>query len=141
MWSDILLRFLGRGIARFLFLWPVSRSVRVASRSDRRLPRGLIAGCLEVSCAGRLDSRSQGTNFETKRFNFRCFFALPTEMSFTTSHYYPKYEVWAVEFFCGRIPLSLSDVQTTNRMSIYISKVIELNDLWSKKIYRPNMIV
>ena len=32
-----------------------SRSVRVASRSYRGLPRGLIAGCLEVSCAGRLE--------------------------------------------------------------------------------------
>ena len=39
-----------------------SRSVRVTSRFDRRLPRspwrlpqGLIAGCLEVSCAGRLE--------------------------------------------------------------------------------------
>ena len=32
--------------------------------------------------------------------------ALPTETSFTTPHYYPKYEVWVIEFFCGRIPLS-----------------------------------
>ena len=44
-------------------------------------------------------SRSQGTNFETKIFNFRCFLALPTETSFTTPHYYPKYEVWALEIF------------------------------------------
>ena len=35
-------------------------------------------------------SRSQGTNFETKIFNYRCFLALPTETSFTTPHYYPK---------------------------------------------------
>ena len=41
---------------------PASRFVRVASRSDRGLPqgpcglpRGLIMGCLEVSCAGRLE--------------------------------------------------------------------------------------
>ena len=34
------------------------------------------------------------------------FLALLTEMSFTTPHYYPKYEVWAIEIFCGRIPLS-----------------------------------
>ena len=73
-------------------------------------PRG-IAGCLEVSCAGCLEvrlgcleipsqvasrshvrpaSRSQETTFETKIFNFRCFFALPIESSFTTPHYYPK---------------------------------------------------
>ena len=32
--------------------------------------------------------------------------ALPTKMSFTTPHYYPKYEVCAIDFFCGRIPLS-----------------------------------
>ena len=31
------------------------------------------------------------------------FLALPTK----TPHYYPKYEVWAIEFFCGRIPLTL----------------------------------
>ena len=53
----------------------------------------------------RVASRSQGTNIETKIFNFRWFLALLTEMSFTTPHYYPKYEVWAIEFFCGRIPL------------------------------------
>ena len=38
MWSDILLCFLGCGIARFLSLRPASRSIRVASRSYRRLP-------------------------------------------------------------------------------------------------------
>ena len=74
LWSDILLCFLGCGIARFLSLRPASSSVPVASRS-------------------------QGTNFETKIFNFRCFLALPTETSFTTPHYYPKYEVWAIENF------------------------------------------
>ena len=35
MWSDILLCFLGCGIARFLSLLPATRSVRVASRSVR----------------------------------------------------------------------------------------------------------
>ena len=45
----------------------------------------------------RVASRSQGINFETKIFSFRCFLALMTESSHTTSHYYPKYEVWAVE--------------------------------------------
>ena len=55
------------------------------------------AGRLEVS--SRVASRSQGTKFETKVFNFRCFLALPTETSFTAPHYYPKYEVWAIEVF------------------------------------------
>ena len=31
--------------------------------------------------------------------NDRGFLALPTETSFTTPHYYPQYEVWAIEFF------------------------------------------
>ena len=44
-------------IARFLPLQPASKSVRVASRSDVRVA-----------------SRSQGTNFENKISNFRCFF-------------------------------------------------------------------
>ena len=53
--------------------WTVaSWSVRVASRSHRGLPRGLIAGYLEVSCA--FPSRSQGTNFETKFSIFWPFF-------------------------------------------------------------------
>ena len=34
------------------------------------------------------------------------FLALPTETSFTTPHYYTKYEVWAIELFCGAIPLN-----------------------------------
>ena len=86
LWSDILLCFLG----------VISL---VSYHCD--LPRGPIAGCLEV-CVGRLEvssgvaSRSQvqvGNNFETKIFVFRCFLALPTKMSFTTPHYYPKYDV------------------------------------------------
>ena len=33
-------------------------------------------------------------------------------------HYYPKYEVWAIEFFCGRIPLRLHmDPMCKNGMS------------------------
>ena len=47
----------------------------------------------------RVALRSQGTNFETKIFNSRCFLALPTETSFTTPHYNPKYEVWVIDFF------------------------------------------
>merc|ERR1712004_773057 len=61
------------------------------------LPRAFIPGCLELS--SQVASSSQGTNFETKIFNFRWFLALPTETSFTTPHYYPKYEVWAIEIF------------------------------------------
>ena len=56
----------------------------------------------------RVASRSQGTNFETKIFNFKWYLALPTKTSFTTSQNYPKYEVWAIEILCGRIPLRLS---------------------------------
>jgi len=56
-----------------------------------------LAAYLEVSCAGA--SRSQGTNFGTKIFILVVFLALPTETSFTTPHYYPKYEVWALEIF------------------------------------------
>ena len=70
------------------------------------------AGCLEAR-AGRLEvssrvasrshvrvaSRSQGTNFETKIFNFRWFWALPSETSVNTLYDYPKYEVWAIEIF------------------------------------------
>ena len=69
------------------------------------LPRGLIAGCLEVQSrvASRshvqVASRYQGTNFETKIFNFMCFLALKTKTTFTTPHYYPKYEVLAIEIF------------------------------------------
>ena len=51
LWSDILLCFLGCGIARFLSLRRTSKSVRVASRSmqvasrsHRGLPRGLMFG-------------------------------------------------------------------------------------------------
>ena len=63
------------------------------------------AGCLEVSprvasrSHVRVAWRSQRTNFETKILNFRCFLALLTKMSFSRPHYYPKYEVWVIEFF------------------------------------------
>ena len=61
-------------------LRPASRSVRVASRSLSGLPLGPCAGCLEVLSRDALRShvqvasRSQGTKFGTKIFNFRCFF-------------------------------------------------------------------
>ena len=76
-------------IARFLSLRPASRSVRVASRSVRVASRSHV----------RVSSRSQGTNFETKVFNFRWDLAPPTKTSFTTPHYYPTDEVWAIEIF------------------------------------------
>ena len=68
-----------------------SRSVRVASRSHRGLPRGL---------------REQ--TLRPKWSILGVFLALPTKTSFTTSQNYPKYEVWAIEILCGRIPLRLS---------------------------------
>ena len=40
----LLLCFLGCGKARFLSFWPASRSVQVASGSDRGLPQGLMCG-------------------------------------------------------------------------------------------------
>ena len=91
---------------RFLSLKPASRSMRVALRSDRGLPWILMAGCLEVKSRVasrsvqvasrshvRVASRSQGTNFETKCFNFRCFFlALPTYTSLETNQKPSKIE-------------------------------------------------
>ena len=32
--------------------------------------------------------------------NFRCFQTPPTETSYTTPHYHPKYQVWAIDFLC-----------------------------------------
>ena len=58
------------------------------------------------------------TNSETKIFYFSCFLALRTETSCTHPKYYPKYEVWAIEFFCGRIPFKLHmDPMCKNGMS------------------------
>ena len=62
------------------------------------LPRGLM-------CGSPRGPREQ--TLRPKFSNSDVFLALPTETSFTTPHYYPKYEVWAIEFFCGRIPLML----------------------------------
>ena len=56
--------------------------VRVTLRSVWVASRS-HAGCLEV--LSQVASRS---------------------LSFTAPHSYPKYEVWAIEFFCGRIPLT-----------------------------------
>ena len=93
-------------------VWYSSFPIIAACHEDRAGCLEVRAGCLKVSSQVasrshvRVASRSQGTNFGTKIFNFRCFLALPTKMSFTTPHHYPKYEVWAIEFFCGRIPLT-----------------------------------
>ena len=85
LWSEILLCFLGCGIARFLSLRPASSSVRVSWRSYRSLhwdpcglPRGPITGCLVVSCASRLEV--PGNNFETKIVNSRCFWHYHTPL-------------------------------------------------------------
>ena len=51
-------------------------------------------------------SRSQGTNFVTKIFNFRCFLPPATKTSFSTRLYYQKYEVWEIKVFLGKIPLN-----------------------------------
>ena len=55
---------MGCGKAHFGRKKPASRSVWVAMRSVRVASRSHV----------RVASRSQGTNFETKIFNFRCFF-------------------------------------------------------------------
>ena len=85
-------------IGNKLLLQVASRSYRGLPRSPCGLPRGPIAGCLEVSCAGL----PRGPREQTLRPKFSIlggFLALPTETSFTTPHYYPKYEVWAREVF------------------------------------------
>ena len=51
-------------------------------------------------------SRSQGTNFVTKIFNFRCFLPPATKRSYTTPLYYPKWGLGDKRFFCGKIPLN-----------------------------------
>ena len=90
----------------------------------------IIAACLEVR-AGCLDSLSrpasrsmwvasgcQGTNFETKIFNFRWCFGPFDRNELYQPHYYPKYEVWAIEFFCARILFRLHmDPMCKNGMS------------------------
>ena len=82
-----------------------NESTRQPARSSRGINIYPIAGCLQLSTRValssyvRVASKSQGTNFETKIFNFMCFLALPTETIFTTPHYYPKYEVLAIEIF------------------------------------------
>ena len=77
--------------------WPASRSVQVALRSDRELPRGPCGLPRGLMCRSPRGPREQ--NLRPKFSNFGGFLALPTEMSFTTPHYYPKYGVWAIEHF------------------------------------------
>ena len=46
------------------------------------------------------------TKSKTKFFKFRRFFSsLLTKMSNITPHYFPKYEIWAIEKNCGTLPL------------------------------------
>ena len=71
-----------------------------------RQPAMIRAGCLEVSTQVRLEVLSQ--TLRPKFSILGVFLALPTKTSFTTSQNYPKYEVWAIEILCGRIPLRLS---------------------------------
>ena len=103
--------FVSWGVVQLVFyhctLLPASRPVWVALRSHARVA-----------------SRSQGTNFETKIFNFRCFLALPTETSFSTPHYYPKYEVWAIEIFLWQDPINLYCVTSTVQHKLF--KVVEV---------------
>ena len=79
LWDIGKLAMIGHFCSKRVFFWIMhvhaSRSQRVASRSDRglprrpwRLPRALIAGCLEVSCAGRLEVR--GNKLWDQNFQF-----------------------------------------------------------------------
>ena len=60
----------------------ISKIGRVASRSHRGSPRG---------------PRAQ--TMRPKFSIFGVFLALPIKKGFSTPHYYPKYEVWAKDFF------------------------------------------
>ena len=51
--------------------------------------------------------RSLGKNFETKMFKFRIFYAPPNKTSYTTPHYYPKYENQAIENFLVEDPFKM----------------------------------
>ena len=63
------------------------RTSRGGARTLSDTPIGPMAPPLEVR---------GGTNFETKIDGF---WAPPTKMSYTIPHYYPKYEVKAIDFF------------------------------------------
>ena len=65
-----------------------SRSVQVATRSHHGLPQGLMCG----SPRGPMEE-TLGPNLSI----LGVFLALQNEMSFTTPHYNPKYEVLATE--------------------------------------------
>ena len=86
---------------------------RVASRSHRRFHRVLTRSHLRVAL------RSQGTNFETKIFIFRCFLAPLTEPALP----HPiTIQNMRFRFFCVRIPLSTIKIQLQNLYQISASK-------------------
>ena len=60
----------------------ISRTGRVASRSHVRVA-----------------SKSQGQTMGPKFSIFGVFLALLAKTSFTTPHFYPKYELWTIEVF------------------------------------------
>ena len=65
------------------FATTIFKGIRPQKRSDRGLPRGLMCGS------------PRGPGEQTLRPKFSVlgvFLALPTETSFTTPHYYPKYD-------------------------------------------------
>ena len=75
----------------------------------------IVMGCCKA-CFGRTSTRHAHETRGNPRWyieatrNDRGFLALPIETSITTSHYYPQYEVWAMDSF-GGIPLRESLTQ------------------------------
>ena len=49
--------------------------------------------CCALKPQVRRASKPLGTNFETKIFKFRWFLGPSDQTSYTTPHYYPKYEI------------------------------------------------
>ena len=99
------------GLPRGPFAGRLKVPFRVASRSFCRLPRGLMSGLPR----GLMSGLPRGPRKQTLRPKFSIldvFLALPTETSFITPHHYLKNEIWALEFFCGRIPLTLFNTST-----------------------------
>ena len=78
---------------------PLALLVEVPSRCESRSPALLV----EVPCAAsrgpmlRCESRSLGTKLKPKNCKFGWFIDPPTKISYTTPHYYPKYEIWTID--------------------------------------------
>ena len=71
-------------------------------------PRGNPNGPQGLMCRS-----PRGPGEQTLRRKFSIlggFLALPTETSFTTPHYYSKYEVWAIEIFLWQDPFKFNDL-------------------------------